>query len=99
MTDQPELFAVEEILSPRLKWMKDHGILTHWADVEECPWLAIQKMPGHTGTIGEIMAEYCVLYDDHGYCGYGATETEAITNLARSRRIPLWNETQQEDRA
>lgn len=87
-----ELFPIEETLSPRLKWMKDKGVLTHHNSDCEPPWLAIQKMPGHQGTIGEIMAQWCRLYDDHGYSGYGETEDEAIADLARNRKILLWNE-------
>lgn len=49
-------------------------------------------MEGHTGGIGEIMAEWCVLYDEMGQIGYGATADEAIVDLAAKNNLKLWNE-------
>jgi hypothetical protein len=47
MTD--ELFAVPESLSPRLRWMRRHGITTRRNDITETPsanWEAYQACSG-----------------------------------------------------
>ena len=70
--------------SPRLAWMKRHGIHTScFEDADPEPWSAWQ---GDSSCIAE-----------HGkdpFFGYltGTTELNAIVNLAESRCIPLWNE-------
>lgn len=91
MTD--ELFQIDETLSPRLKWIAKNGILTHHADhLDEDPWMAIQPFEGHKGNVGEIMAEWCGLYEECNAIGYGDTEDEAIVALAKKLNLKLWNE-------
>ena len=88
-----ELFQIEETKSPRLKWLDQHGFMTHEADhLDEDPWMAIIPMEDHKGNIGEIMAEWCGLYEEMGIIGYGNTEQDAIDDCAAKMKIPLWNE-------
>ena len=54
--------------------------------------MAIIPMDGHKGSVGDIIAEYCRLYDDANAIGYGKTETDAIVDLAKSLNLRLWNE-------
>jgi len=90
-----ELFDIPETLSPRLAWIKEHGVLTHHAPhCEEAPWIALIPMDGHTGNIGEIMAEWCGLYDEQGLIGYGMTMDEAIVSMAKATGLKLWNESE-----
>jgi hypothetical protein len=90
-----ELFPVEAVAmdSPRLAWMKRNNILTHFSSGMPDPWLAIAAMPEDVGkNIGQIMAESCRLYDEANLCGYGATEEEAIVDLAEKNMWAIWNE-------
>lgn len=88
-----DLFIIEPSLSPRLKWIAEHGILIHHAPhCDEDPWMAIIPMEGHCGSVGEIMAEWCGLYDDCDLIGYGQTEDEALIQCAIKNKITLWNQ-------
>ena len=88
-----ELFDIPTTKSPRLLWLEKHGFLTHKADhVDEDPWMAIIPMEGHTGSIVEIMAEWCGLYEEMNAIGYGHTESDAINDCAIKMNIKLWNE-------
>lgn len=88
-----ELFDIPECLSPRLKWMKDHGILTHHNPDCDPPWIAIKPMlPEHKGkNIGEIMGDACRLYDEGGWIGEGEGEADAMADLARKINLPSWH--------
>ena len=94
-----ELFAVEESLSPRLRWMREKGVHTRYIS-EESMWLA---------GLGSIRVDDGQLYCGeswwgdveslHEYppCGEsslwsGETEEEAIANLAAAKGWRLWNE-------
>ena len=83
-----DLFPIEETLSPRLKWMRQHKIevvdsgLDHEPG-EKCAhtgnrlyryWAVIE------GTVSEL--------EEAG----GDTEDEAIVNLAKKLNLKLWNE-------
>ena len=76
MTD--ELFEVPEQLSPRLKWMKRHGIYT-----DHCGQIA-----------KHVSWKAYVLNERGGIdlSSYGETEHEAIADLAIRLGIKLWNE-------
>lgn len=93
-----ELFPVELVSmdSPRLAWLKmvregrtKHGkVRTHYtADIafEDDPWCAWFD-DNSTGPDGEGMP------DNPDACGYGATEEDALINLATGYGVPLWNE-------
>jgi len=71
-----ELFEIELCLSPRLAWMEKHGIKV-LTDYHDRT--EDQRWP--------FMA--CIPYRGQGF---GNTETEALTSLAISMKIPLWNE-------
>lgn len=86
MNDQ--LFDVPETLSPRLAWMKKHGVMTYKSpdfEPEEDPWCA---------WLPENNMEELGLPEDLEQCGLGQTEDEAITALAVLHNIRLWNEPQ-----
>jgi hypothetical protein len=88
-----ELFDIPESKSPRLQWIEDMGILTHRAPHMPEPWMAIQPLEEDKGKgIPTIMSESCRIYDDANLVGYGQTEDEAITNLAKNLGLRLWNE-------
>ena len=73
--------------------MEKHGFLTHHSPDEEDPWIAILPEEDDKGkTIGEIMSESCVLYEEEFGIGYGKTEDFAVIALALLKSIPLWNE-------
>ncbi len=89
-----DLFPVEESLSPRLAWMKELGILTHYNPDCEPPWIALKPIfPEHKGmTIGAIMADACLIYDESGWIGEGDGEADAMADLALKLGLKLWNE-------
>lgn len=89
-----ELFSIPESLSPRLRWIAAHGILSHHSPhCPESPWMALKPVDADKGkAIGDIMAESCCLYDEAGMIGYGMTEADAILDLAVNLNLPLWNE-------
>lgn len=89
-----ELFTIQPTLSPRLKWLQSSGILTHHTPgFGDTAWMAVMPFDKDKGKdIMTIFAESCRLYDESGYCCYGATEDEAIVVLCRSIGLRLWNE-------
>jgi hypothetical protein len=90
-----ELFTdLETVLSPRLKWIAESGILTHHTEgFGETAWMALLPWDKDKGKdIMTIFAESCRLYDEAGQCQYGPTEDDAIVELAKRLQLPLWNE-------
>jgi len=86
-----ELFPsdVGAMLSPRLVWRKKHGVQTaHSADCGDedfLPWFCwLDSDCARPGEMPGFRAP----------CGYGRTEDEAMRDLAVTRGIPLWNESQ-----
>jgi hypothetical protein len=73
------LFPIETVLSPRLAWMANHSIKTHFSESKKHrPWTAWQ------GAFSDALK--------HGMYGLGADEDEAIVELAKRLQLPLWNE-------
>jgi hypothetical protein len=91
-----ELFDIQETLSPKMQWiakLKTDGMLTHNADhIDENPWMAIIPFDDHKGTIGEVMAKWCGLYEEMDLIGYGQTEPDAMIDCACKNKLRLWNE-------
>lgn len=93
-----------ESISPRLKlerqWLKGCEILTHHADIDEDPWLAVSmkviklRLAGYNLTkeeqtnVGALFAGYCRLLDEENIVGYGSTKEDAIEDLVKRRVIP-----------
>lgn len=85
-----ELFEIQPCDSPRLKWMKKHGVHTmHNKGVN----------PGDECDVtGETLYPWCayvgvnVFPKPEGLLGCGNTEDEAICELAKRRGWKLWNE-------
>lgn len=73
-----DLFHIPESKSPRLKWMEKYNIKTWFTEGLDYPWCAATE-------------EMILRCSDK--LGTGDTEDEAITNLAKSLGIRLWNET------
>lgn len=71
--------------SPRLAWIKKHGVKTHCAphccEAPWCAWFAGNEYVGNPG-----------IPDNPDACGYGHSEDEAIQDLAVGYNVPLWNE-------
>jgi hypothetical protein len=82
-----ELFPTQESLSPKLKWMKEHGIATHYCanpyDDEWEPWSAFQ------GTWEQIEKEI-VAMDDDGRFVTAMSEEEALWKLSQNLKIPFY---------
>lgn len=84
-----ELFPIESMTqdSPRLQWMKRHGVQTHFTscgpsdDNDWQPWVAAFGDPFQV-----------VNQDGDEAMGFGHTEDEAIRNLACIHQVRLWNE-------
>lgn len=91
-----DLFPVEPSKAPptleeriaaevRSRWT----VLTHHDPKSGPPWIAISPCEGWgdkpTDEIAEIMARHCRLYEECDLIGYGATEAEAVIDLARQR--------------
>jgi hypothetical protein len=84
-----DLFKAPKQLSPRLLWFKNHNVKTHeWLNDPKDErtfshlgfgnWVAyVGRMPNH---------------EDEGIYAEGATEDEALVNLARGMKWKLWNE-------
>ena len=64
--------------SPRLAWMKRHGV-----EVVELPVKQDGQYPFCAGTASLM----------HAF-GYGDTEDDALADFAKRNGIPLWNEEQ-----
>jgi hypothetical protein len=81
-----ELFQVEPVLSPRLKWMQTYGVKTHYAHhmVDELPWSAWTA--SNASIDGDGMPK------DPEMAGYGDSETEALLDLMANNNLPHWNQ-------
>lgn len=86
----PDLFKVPEQDSPRRKWLKRYGVKT-------VNFPSVQS--GDEDELGiEMFPWYAWIYDDapgdakdYNRAG-GATEADAISNLAIKKKWRLWNE-------
>lgn len=89
------LFPVAESLSPRLAWMRKHGVITF--SLDDDTWLA--GFQAWHPTVTDAAQFFC---DETGCngdtrIGEGDTESDAMADLlncwyARERNIQLWNE-------
>lgn len=86
--------------SPRLVWMKKHGVITMSFDKahrfgEWDKWIA-GIAPGVSGEAA-IAQWFCDECGSNGETriGMGATEDDALAHLAREWDLKLWNEEQQ----
>ena len=73
-----ELFEIPQQDSPRLKWLKQHGVHTKRYDYRPsiwCAYVGVNVFPKPNNLFGE-----------------GYTEHEAIVDLAIKRGWKLWNE-------
>ena len=101
--NEPTLFEIPESISPRLKlereWMEECGILTHHADIDEDPWIAVSMKVciarisyplthEEQTNVGELFASYCRLLDEGNMVGYGSTREAAIEDLVKREVIP-----------
>jgi len=98
------LFQIPESISPRLKlereWVAEYEIMTHHADIDEDPWLAVSmkvcksRLEVHDLTtdektdVGLLFAGYCRLLDEGNMVGYGSTKEAAIEDLVKKGIIP-----------
>ena len=62
------LFDIPETLSPRLAWMREHGIELRETSLG---WLAST---------------------DCGHCSFGQTDDDALSRVAQTINIKLWNQ-------
>lgn len=93
MTD--ELFSVPEVLSPRLAWLRKHGIITHHYVVEGCDstWFAgFQEWWPELKGVNFFAAE--TAHHGDSRCVERDNEQEALADLARYYELKLWNEEQ-----
>lgn len=93
-----ELFPIEQVQSesPRLRWLKKHGIITwrHPGDnlgMPACWFAGFQKWhPDKKGA--DFFCEETMCHGNSLCSCDEATEDEALADLAKSWEIPLWNE-------
>lgn len=71
------------MLSPKLAWRKKHGVQTWNSPHCEDPWCA---------WLDSDSSEPGGVPNDLESCGFGATEDEAMGDLAVRRGFKLWNE-------
>lgn len=84
------LFDVPETPSPRLAWIRRHGVVTYFSPIEPAVWYA--GFAG--GSIRDAAAWFIAEQERNGdlLIGFGTTEDEAITQAAIKNGIRLWNE-------
>lgn len=86
-----ELFAVEESLSPRLKWIKKHGLRVAFNKR-----LKTEPEPYEAWTGDKQKAILRQVVEAEGIYGpfysIGASEDEALFWMAKANSWPLWNE-------
>lgn len=89
------LFDLPPSPSPRLLWIARHGVQTFRIDVrtQDNPWTAFIRHDDQEGT-GDVHDDYHRHRSMWGdmLSGHGATEDEAIVEMAQKRGIKLWNE-------
>jgi hypothetical protein len=71
-----ELFPLEETLSPRLLWMRNHSIRTYHNPEMSIPWMAICE-PREA--------------DDETKTARADSEDAALVELAKKLNLKLWN--------
>jgi len=85
-----ELFDIPECKSPRLQWIEETGILT----VRDTTgtWHAVIPKDGDAwlGAAGLVLKYHGTLAASR--VASGATEDDALTNLAKAIGLRLWNE-------
>lgn len=87
------LFPVVESLSPRIAWMRRHGVITFYCAPGRCPavWLAgFQRWWPELGGVDFFAQEAACNGDSR--LGEGDTEEDALVALARAAGLRLWNE-------
>lgn len=85
-----ELFQIEESLSPRLAWIKEHQIRTHHQpsmEEEESPWTAWLPMHDWDET-----QSGCFSDEFENDVGYGRTKDEAMADLCIKCGFTHWSE-------
>ena len=102
-----ELFPAESVAmdSPRLAWMKRHGIVTHHSlpnDPHASRWYAgfwswAEDFPQMDEVPQDPVGAEALFLFETGMngpvnVGTGATEEDAITELCRKHGLKLWNE-------
>lgn len=88
-----ELFPEQDMHmeSPRLAWIKKHGVITFYSDVEPALWFAgFQDWHSDKSGIDFFVAETSA--NGGINIGEGDTEDLAITDLCRKCDVRLWNE-------
>lgn len=84
MTDL--LFDIPTGESPRLKWMKRHGVKTEGPPPTGDPiWIAWLSSQGEDWN--DVLGKF-----GDGAFGFGMNEDDAICDLAKGKEIKLWNE-------
>lgn len=80
------LFPLPISLSPRLKWINEHGVTTYYEPAgalgDDAGWSA------YIGTNDEESEEM----EEAGRLCFGHTEDEALERLAKAQSWRLWNE-------
>jgi hypothetical protein len=96
MSDTPLFPDLPEQLSPRLAWMRKHGVITmsfaeHQRFGDDDKWAAAFA-PGVVGkdAIAQRICDECS-HNGEMTTGWGATEDEAMENLALKFRVPHWS--------
>ena len=80
-----ELFTIPETPSPRLAWMRKHGVETHKTE---------HYIPGDEDEFGNAIHRWYACRGELNTktaCG-GATEQEALCEFAKFHGLRLWNE-------
>jgi hypothetical protein len=94
MSEQPDLFYVPRVLSPRLRWMKRHKVLLFLSlpddPVLRCWFAAFDcgDWPGYEGAADYFAHEIAAHGDSR--IGEGRTDDEAILDLCEKRQVRHW---------
>lgn len=83
-----ELFVLGESLSPRLQWMRDNAVRTHYAshrsiEMPWCAWTPDNDMDADVSTAAP---------EDPELCGYGKTEAASVEDLADKLGVVDWGQ-------
>lgn len=97
MNTTDELFCsdVGKADSPRLAWMKKHGVITYRTPFDPFDYLAgvSENAEMTLNQRRDWFADETAQMGDTRI-GIGMSEDEALAELAKRRGIPLWNEEQ-----